>query len=744
MHQWFLNRKILILVAASVLILLLLIKLVLYLNLMIGNDVGISLSAERTDVRLVRGESERLEFEAHVSANPFCTVSCTSGFEDVSTNTTLSTQRFSMKKGLPHAESHTITATKSGEGQELYRLVIECESTKTMLCHTEAVSVKQTALITMEYNRSQEEREIRANLRDDIEAHARNIGEVSGRIKGVNATLLRMQQFLVVTNEQRNALDAARVTGTQMDALDSFEKLWQNEDYETLVAQMAEARQQTDTTLTRIEELEQMLKRKAGEVNSAAAALTESGQMLNQIRSLFITDADIAGELNDSIREYNLATHRFIQPSDTKEYHTTYDALFEKARQSQDDNALLDAVTADLWYRLFCRLNLSCVDRPTMRERIRQRTFDPMESCSDIERVRSQFSPDLNASDPWKAMMIDELQRLPNARASDLIRERFENSTPQQPESCKPFYTTTINAFFFEPISIEEARTVTITLNLTDPEPQCCVFGLCASCCDEACRIDPKTFPIVFIHGHAVSKDTSFDYSMDAFTWLQSRLETDGFIDAGSIALYSDQQVPSGSWGIARSPITIRASYYFDLYEASDDTLIVQTKSENIDTYAVRLNELIKTVRQNTGKPRVILIAHSMGGLVARRYVQVFGKNDVEKLIMIGTPNHGINGTISRMCPVTGGELECRDMDADSLFMNKLNKVSMSGLETVNIVGTGCRMDGGDGDGIILADSARLGRSNVMVNGTCDSQYLHSKLLRDDAVYRIIRKSLMG
>lgn len=54
------------------------------------------------------------------------------------------------------------------------------------------------------------------------------------------------------------------------------------------------------------------------------------------------------------------------------------------------------------------------------------------------------------------------------------------------------------------------------------------------------------------------------------------------------------------------------------------------------------LEPLIKKARKETGSEKVILVSHSMGGLVARSYIQSGRyQNDVDSLYMIGTPNEG-------------------------------------------------------------------------------------------------------
>ena len=49
----------------------------------------------------------------------------------------------------------------------------------------------------------------------------------------------------------------------------------------------------------------------------------------------------------------------------------------------------------------------------------------------------------------------------------------------------------------------------------------------------------------------------------------------------------------------------------------------------------------IEYAKKKTGSSKVILLGHSLGGLLARAYISYFNPSSVEKLIMIGTPNLG-------------------------------------------------------------------------------------------------------
>ena len=61
----------------------------------------------------------------------------------------------------------------------------------------------------------------------------------------------------------------------------------------------------------------------------------------------------------------------------------------------------------------------------------------------------------------------------------------------------------------------------------------------------------------------------------------------------------------------------------------------------DIEHFAEQLGSKIESVCAATGTARVLLVCHSMGGLVARAYVRQRGPARIERIITIGTPHHG-------------------------------------------------------------------------------------------------------
>ena len=158
-------------------------------------------------------------------------------------------------------------------------------------------------------------------------------------------------------------------------------------------------------------------------------------------------------------------------------------------------------------------------------------------------------------------------------------------------------------------------------------------------------------------------------------------------------------------------------------------------KSERIENYAIRLAEIVNDVKQRTGSNTVTIVAHSMGGLVAREYVALFGEGSLNKLITINTPHQGITGKVESFCNVFGSHKECEDMSEGSIFLKRLNARSTPS-NTFVIRSTGCKMGDEFGDGVVTQENGKLKDStDFLFEGKCTDSLktdLHGKLLDPD------------
>ncbi|MFH1209301.1 MAG: alpha/beta fold hydrolase, partial [archaeon] len=309
----------------------------------------------------------------------------------------------------------------------------------------------------------------------------------------------------------------------------------------------------------------------------------------------------------------------------------------------------------------------------------------------------------------------------------------------QQPEECSlSDIQMNLSNMNFSKIIVNITPTP-LNFNFEEQFSRCCVYGNCSECCLECYK---NNYPVIFLHGHSFNKALEADYSLDLFDILQGDLEKYGHVSGGILI---NNLKKDNNLGLTNVSWTFRTSYYFDVFKELDAYNTIQTKNDNIDTYSVRLNEIIKNVKLRTNRDKVVIMAHSMGGLVVRRYLQIFGDNDVDKVILVGTPNHGIDGEISALCPIFGERLECSDMNKNSLLINRLNNQEFGNVKVYNIIGQGCDMDIGDGDGIVSSKNAFLENAeNIYVNGTCfKSDKFHTDLLNINK-YPEIHKAILN
>jgi triacylglycerol esterase/lipase EstA (alpha/beta hydrolase family) len=61
----------------------------------------------------------------------------------------------------------------------------------------------------------------------------------------------------------------------------------------------------------------------------------------------------------------------------------------------------------------------------------------------------------------------------------------------------------------------------------------------------------------------------------------------------------------------------------------------------SIDAYVPLVEEGVRALLAATGASRVVIVAHSMGGLVARAWTRAHGHACVARVITLGTPHHG-------------------------------------------------------------------------------------------------------
>jgi hypothetical protein len=287
-----------------------------------------------------------------------------------------------------------------------------------------------------------------------------------------------------------------------------------------------------------------------------------------------------------------------------------------------------------------------------------------------------------------------------------------------------------------------EGENYSYSFTLNEPSPICCLSNECYSCIEDS----SSNYPIILVHGHSFNEKLSAELSMEAFSDMANHLENDGYLNAGYFYGSEYSEISKGYLGKINKSIVVEATYYLDTSTTEEGSFILDSKWEDIDTYSERLNEIVTNVKYLTGKDKVIIVAHSMGGLVTRNYLKIYGDESVDRLILVGIPNHGIDGFVRNYCATFGADIECNEMDENSTFIYELNSVSLPNVPLYNIVGLGCFWEGSDGDGIVKNESAYLpgeNVENVYVNGTCSGvDFFHVRMIKPTShpeIYKIIK-----
>jgi pimeloyl-ACP methyl ester carboxylesterase len=299
----------------------------------------------------------------------------------------------------------------------------------------------------------------------------------------------------------------------------------------------------------------------------------------------------------------------------------------------------------------------------------------------------------------------------------------FKNLSLVFNESSSHSLSVSLPEFSFEALSFSFSSD-NLSFSLESPPMLCCSFGKCDPCSSSN---SSSNYPVLFVHGHGFNKEISVYSSLASMGRFQRELEKEGYFNAGNFISYNESSF--GIFGKMNFPVSFSISYYVSLQNENGRDLIAELST--IDVYSHRLNDYIEGIKKVTGKEKVIIVSYSMGGLVSRRYLQLFGEDSVDRLILLAVPNFGVEGIVDRSCSVFGASEECNDLSVGSDFLEDLNSGSVPNLKVYNLIGEGCSIAGASGDGIVESKRAYIPFAiNRYFFGSCEGVYfLHEKVL---------------
>ena len=261
-------------------------------------------------------------------------------------------------------------------------------------------------------------------------------------------------------------------------------------------------------------------------------------------------------------------------------------------------------------------------------------------------------------------------------------------------------------------------------------------------------------YPIIFVHGLNSSSstwDTTKNLLINSFglTYggeFYANLNYDG-------SLFSSNKLnDTNIYNSIPSPI-FGGDFYMVNFAIDSDGTINENCTNRSNQSAITkqgyiLKNIIMSVMQLTGKTKVVLMGHSMGGLASREYLQntsnwqIDGFPHIAKLATTGTPHGGSNAIGGQILNIDynseairdlkklsvyleGGfesstptnyynsDVNCNGISNDVLNVLGLNQRNIfSDIDYSCVIGTGLSILGVGGDGAVTVDSANLNNAN--------------------------------
>jgi len=179
--------------------------------------------------------------------------------------------------------------------------------------------------------------------------------------------------------------------------------------------------------------------------------------------------------------------------------------------------------------------------------------------------------------------------------------------------------------------------------------------------------------PLLLVHGFFTRSfgtgmcwDDANETKLASWAGIQSNLVQTGEYSNGGIINMDRLECPRAS----TKPPVYRFTYYKTCYE----------EKNAIEEYTKRLSEAIDFAKNCSQTRKVDLVAHSLGGIIARNYLEEGGDKSVNKVVFVATPHEGISffpmiigmpacilGKLSPFCPA-----EINEINSNSEIMKRL------------------------------------------------------------------------
>ncbi len=772
------------LVIIAVLIFLLTVLVVSWIGIKINflarNELYISIEPHQQLINADYDKPIELNFTLKNRNFWFCPTYCQLALYNPYEEKLLAAENVSLSPNTEIYRSYNILLNTRGAGQRIYYFEAECNNKWTVLCQTDQKKYLGSCFVAINYHLPESESMLRDTLKDTLNIFSQRV-EIAGNLIEEN------RQIAEDISKQRpvtlNMESWEEIVKASSELLETSHDLWVQDKYSELNQFVSAA------DLKEIQGAVTMLQLIKDNLVEYAEAYNMQAMVFNEFQSNWAQLSDAYGfylrtnntphanailNLSERImaahtlftqmpfEDFNNQSH-IVRNLNTsffdieKKYVSDRDALEKNSTNLINTHAKIQAkVFAILGSGEVTLTQDMCADLRHIADNYnhinanaeaRMQGFTQYADNTEFTTLRDAHKRSMtddsfnvvyeNATNQFIINHSIAIENTLNLTAKDYVSVLSFNE-PSQLDALEAMWCRSVNETLLSPFEEHALSPITITpytsealINITfqDNPPRCCIFGLCSDC-----SVNEKLYPTIFLHGHSSLENNPVEESLVAFSNIQKKMGyEDELINAGGID--TSTAALAETWSRMNAAITLRASYYYITYYDVGVAAASVRKSESIENYAIRLKELIEMVKSNTGASKVNLVTHSMGGLVAREYITLFGEESVDKLILIGTPNKGISGRARQFCSTIGSDNECEDMFNDSIFIKRLNAQTNipKKVKVYTIYGTGCNTEGKDGDGILAAGDVMLDYAeNFQVNGTCKDLLgleLHSDML---------------
>lgn len=704
-------------------------------NHTLNDDLQIDLSPVQKVLNSELGQSTSIQITIGNKNFDSCSTYCDVSVFDTHTNKILYEDNFTLFSNSKQKLNYDLPPPDK-TGQKIFYFEATCNNLQSIICQTDSKQKYRSSLITVNYKFSDEQIKNNKFIKDNLIKASKNINSA------INQEQFIFNQIEEIKKHTNTIQYPPASSESYLDILNLAIINYENQEFSN-----------AKDNLQKIPELN-----KEDMVEKLIAAIQEYNKKIEVLNSLNFNEINLAYEFYQKINSYksNLIKEEYEKlPRDSFEILLNTDATailltFESytknvtEEKEEYEKNLLDVANA---YQELFKSNLEstnmCDELLYTNELIRvhnsnltEKKEEHLYAYSLIENNAPNFIfNETNVFSDEFSFWIPEGETFNSLFSASTLTEINESYCTQNISELvyyKPFEKILI-------LNISESNEM-FTAHLI--KEFCCINNIC-----DECITKPIKNPVLFVHGHSFNKNDAPEKSISAFAKIQKKLSDEGlFINGGDIDY---QTSDSGLWSKMSIPIAIRGTYYYLPYIEEGLIQLIVKKEEGIDSYSLRLKELIDISLQNTGAKKVTIVAHSMGGLVSRNYLKLFGEDKVDKLIMIATPNNGITGRIEDFCAYFGDPKACFEMAQNSVFMKRLNDYKLK-LPVATIIGKGCDTDGIDGDGVVSVDSSFVEYADTnFIEGKCKDIFgteMHSDLLDPEKypeVYEVLKDILL-